>query len=161
MKYKTPLLALTGLGLTASLSAQEAITAAGGSDKAGNLTVSWSIGEVMTETFAGLSFKLTQGVQQPQQKAVQVISNSPEISAGYQISAHPNPANDYVIVSLPDAATHPLAMKLFDANGKLLYAGTTTGNETRIPVSEFAAGLYLLQITDKKNVVQTFKIIKQ
>lgn len=160
MKHKPPLLALAGLGLTASLHAQEAVTAAGGNDKAGNLTVSWSIGEVMTETFAAQSYKLTQGVQQPQKKAVQVISSLPEIAVGYQISAYPNPANDFVIVAITDDATHPLDLKIFDANGKLLYAAQTAGSETRIPVSDFTAGLYLLQITDKKNMVQTFKIIK-
>ena len=158
MKYKKKLLLFTGLGFLSSLHAQEAVTAAGQSARSGNLTVSWSIGEVMTETYVGQSFTLTQGVQQPVIK-VQLVNSSPEMNA-YKVSAYPNPASDAVIVSVAEAVKHPLTLKVFDMNGKLLHVTQTTGSETRIPVSEFAAGMYLLQITDRKNNVQTLKIIK-
>ena len=163
MKHKPPLLALAGLGLAVSLHAQEAITSAGESAKAGTmLTVSWSIGEVMTETFAQQTFKLTQGVQQPK-TAIKVISSSPEIPVGYRISAYPNPANDFIVVAIANEkeAMYPLTLKVFDANSKLLFTKQVTANETNIPVSNLPAGIYLLQLTDKKNNVQTFKIIKQ
>ena len=159
MKYKKHLLLSAGLGFLASLQAQEAVTAAGGSAKSGNLTVSWSIGEVMTETFVTPTFTLTQGVQQPQVKVEQVTS-SPELSV-YKITAYPNPASDAVIVSVAEVAEHPLTLRVFDANGKLLQVKQITDSETRISIADFAAGMYMLQITDKKRKVQTFKIIKQ
>jgi hypothetical protein len=158
VKYKKQLLLSAGLGVLLTLNAQEVVTAAGGFETSGILTVSWSIGEVMTETFTQHPFTLTQGVQQPTIEVESAIS-SPEMN-DYKISVYPNPASDAVIVSIAETAELPLTLKLFDMNGNLLYATQITSSETRIPVANFAQGIYLLHVADKKNNSQTFKIIK-
>ena len=159
MKYKKQILLSAGLGFLASLQAQEAVTAAGGSAKSGNLTVSWSIGEVMTETFVKPPFVLTQGVQQPL-KVEKTNTNSPELKV-YEISAYPNPASNAVIVSVAEISEYPLTLRVIDMNGKVLHVTQITEKETRISVANFAAGMYLLQITDRRNNLQTFKIVKE
>jgi len=157
-KRKLLLVVLTGICFLASLQAQQAVVSAGGIGKSGNLTVNWSIGEVMTETYVNASIKLTQGVQQPQITVKQGETATPEMRA-LQISAYPNPAKDVVILSIAELGENQLTLKIFEPNGKLLRIEQITENETRISVADFATGMYLLQITDKKNNVQTFKIV--
>ena len=160
MNYKNKILSVcTGLYIFVSLQAQQAVISAGGSGKSGNLSINWSIGEVITETFVSMPFKLTQGVQQPHIK-VEPVAGMSEMKI-YQITAYPNPANDVVIVSIAESAENQLTLKVFDINGRLVHIAPITGNETRIHVKNFAAGIYLMQIMDKNNNVQTFKIIKQ
>ena len=149
---------VVALLLAANVNAQEAVTAAGGSARVGNISVSWSIGEAMTETYVQTSFTLTQGVQQPVVK-VENVSSSSEMNA-YKIVAYPNPTSDAVTVSVAGTTGQSLALKLFDATGKLLQATQMTDSETRVSLSNLPAGIYLLQVSDSKNNVQIFKIIK-
>ena len=129
-----------------------------GGVRIGNLTVSWTVGELMTSTYTTQSFKLTQGVQQPV-IAVQNVSSSSEMNA-YKITAYPNPATDAVIVSIAEADEQQFTLRIFDVSGKLIHTVQITESETRILVANFPSGIYLLHISDGKNNVQTFKIIK-
>ncbi len=155
---KKQILTLLCLALAASLNAQEAVTSAGGSGTVQGLAVSWSIGEVVTETFKGTALTLTQGVQQPQK--IEIVNSSPELP-GYIIAAYPNPASDYVTVSVSGDATRPIAVKIFDTTGRVRYVSQIADSELRIPVSNLPAGMYVLQLTDKKKNIQTFKLIKK
>ena len=150
---------VVALLFAAVLHAQESIVAAGGNARIGNISISWSIGEVMTEAYAKPPFTLTQGVQQPSVK-VETVSSSPEMNA-YEISAYPNPTSDAVTVSIAGKTEQlTLTLKIFDMNGRLLQVMPVKDGEIRISLSNFAAGAYILQISDRKNNVQTFKIIK-
>lgn len=158
MKHKKHILTLLYLASAVSLHAQDAVTAAGGSATVQGLSVSWSIGEAVTETFKGATLTLTQGVQQPQK--IEIVNSSPELP-GYTIAAYPNPASDYVTVSVSGDAARPVVVRIFDSTGRICYASQIADSELRIPVSNLPAGMYVLQLTDKKKNIQTFKLIKK
>jgi hypothetical protein len=74
------------------------------------------------------------------------------------INIYPNPATDNIIISLREMITNAV-FTLYDMQGKVLIRQTVS-NEDVIPVSEFAAGIYLYNITTGKERYQG-KIIKQ
>ena len=156
--FRKQLIFFSGMVFMTSLYAQEAVTSAGDSRRVGNLNVSWTVGEALTETLTTTNFKLTQGVQQPSIK-VEIVSRSQEMNV-YRISAYPNPATDAITVSISDADRQQFMLKVFDMNGKLMHIAQITESQTRISVANFPPGIYLMQISDRKNNIQVFKIIK-
>jgi len=71
--------------------AQELISSAGGYYEGNNLSLSWSLGEPVTETFTGGGVILTQGFQQPYSFYLQQILNIPAGWSG--VSAYLDPMN--------------------------------------------------------------------
>jgi hypothetical protein len=80
-------------------------------------------------------------------------------------SVYPNPVVDQLMVAYTSTNVKNIALKLYDATGKLLINKTiavTKGSNT-IPVdmNGFASGIYQLQVVDTKGKMQIFKINKQ
>jgi hypothetical protein len=68
----------------------------------------------------------------------------------------PNPAHEQVTVYFRDKAT----IKMFNAKGQQVYAGTAKGNQQTIDISKFSKGSYFIKVSmGKENVVKT--IIKE
>ena len=61
------------------------------------------------------------------------------------LSIHPNPASDQILIQLPGEATGS-AYKIFDANGRLIANGRIHSASTSLDVASLAAGEYILQI---------------
>ncbi len=144
--------------LAVSSNAQEAVTTAGGSATVQGYNISWSIGEVQTETFVGIAMMITQGVQQPHKATV--ISHSSDLP-DFQILVYPNPTIDFVTLNIPNEIKLPITLKIFDSVGKLKYTSQVTNNVTNISVAKLSAGIYLFQLIDTSKKVKIFKIIKQ
>ena len=119
-------------------------------------TLSWTLGEIMTETYNGTSNQLTQGFHQPTRSDVGI-----EESDDLQISIYPNPARDQVIIELADN-TEELNITLYSISGEIVYYGVYSGNSPfPIDLSGFADGMYLLQITNSdQEILETTKIQK-
>ncbi len=88
------LLAFACLIITPTLNAQQVISSGGGHFEGSQLSVNWTIGEPVTETFTGNDVILTQGFQQPFNFYLTQLLN---ISAGWSgISAFIEPLNKNV-----------------------------------------------------------------
>jgi hypothetical protein len=128
---------------------------------AGGTSLSFTTGETVVPTFSTSSHILTQGFQQPNDiyLAVQNISALP-----YQVQVYPNPTMDNVMIKIPShTGGQNTAFNLVDVLGRVLYEtqkNTSSGTEILIPMSEYAAGTYLLNITDGNKNTSTYKIIK-
>ncbi len=150
MKQKTAtifLLLLAGFG---SLQAQQAVVSSGGDATGSGGSVSYSIGQVADTT--------SQGVQQPYEFATVGVQDHTAISL--YCSVYPNPVSTYVIlkIDLPDLLN--LRYELYDMSGRLLLSNTVTNTQTTIPMENLSAAVYMLKVTDKNNILETFKIIK-
>ncbi len=73
------------------------------------------------------------------------------------ISLHPNPFTDYVIVNSKDFVE--FEYNIYDSNLRLLKKGTSSVNEN-LSIKDLNAGIYFLQIQFKKGS-KTFKIIRK
>jgi len=146
------------IGLT-GLQAQNTISASGGNASGSGGSVSYTIGQVVYNTYTGTNGSAAQGVQQPYEISVVTgIEEAKDISL--EIMVYPNPAQDYVILKIKNYEVENLRYQLYDINGSLLQDNKIVGNETNIVMSNYVSAIYFLKVTDNNKVVKTFKIIK-
>ncbi len=149
---------LLGLCLT-GLQAQQSINTAGGNASGSGGSVSYSVGQIVYQTHAGTGGSALEGVQQPYEiSVVTAIEEAKEIKLWF--SAYPNPTTDYLTLSIDEYDISNLSYQIFDINGNLLQSEKITNNQTNIVMSNLVPASYFVKVTGSKNVVKTFKIIK-
>jgi len=144
---------LLGLG---GLHAQESPTAAGGEATGSGGTASYSIGQVVYTTNTGTNGSVAQGVQQPFEISTTVGIN--ETSIHLEMSVYPNPTTDYLTLKVEDNSN--LSYQLYDLQGKVIENKKVNANSTIITMEALPKATYFLRVTDNKNTVKTFKVIK-
>ncbi len=165
-QYKLVLLFLFGLGLT-GIQAQEihqTIAATGGNASGTTGTVSYSVGQLVYATNIGTTGSVSQGVQQPYEiSVVTAIEEAKGIKL--LVSAYPNPASDYLILSIDEnvKSGHDLTLlsyQMYDIQGKLLQNQEITENRTNIDMGNLVPATYFVKVVQGNKEVKTFKIIK-
>ena len=64
------------------------------------------------------------------------------------ILLYPNPSKDVLSVYIPNIGS-PVEINIYDATGKLVLSSIAQDIVTRINVSRFAKGIYILNVTGK------------
>ena len=121
-------------------------------------SMSWTIGEVMTETYSSSGNFFTQGFQQPDTSFS--IGIAQPVSPNF--SVYPNPVIDHLVIDFSSASGN-YKMEIFDMQGQLLSSSIVTANQTQLNVSfvGFDNGIYLLNITNTEtNTKNSYRIIK-
>jgi len=125
-----------------------------------NYSLSWTLGECITETFQTTEIILTQGFQQ----SLFLITSLNEFTVeGFSVKVYPNPFTDLINIfttytAVPDKS---IRIELFDAHGKILFVNKFTSNIIQIDMSEYSGGLYLLKVINEENKIhRNFKIQK-
>ena len=95
----------------------EVISSAGDYFKGSNVTLSWTIGEAVIETFTGTNCILTQGFQQP---FISVTGIKKLEDKNLEIKVFPNPVSDFLNVRFIAKEKIDLIIELIDLNGKVL-----------------------------------------
>ncbi len=160
---KTILIIFIGLGFSTvfSQSLEPTVTACAGNYFQGtSATLSWTLGEPVTETFSNGNNILTQGFQQSKY----TIVNIEEINDNaHQINVYPNPSND--LINIEYKKEHKdMIIELFDVQGRKLVSKEMKNNETKkqINLNSFSIADYFLRISTKDGeLLKTFKIIKR
>ena len=121
----------------------------------------WSAGECMTETFDQPGLILTQGFLQGKessQTSVQKMKNPSE-----DITVFPNPAMDNIILNMNAEylTSSLLSFTIVNENGQIKKEGRNLNETNTISIQRLPAGLYILNIFSNKEIIQSFKIIKQ
>jgi hypothetical protein len=156
--FKTVALCLSVLAGT-TVNAQEASTAAGGDASGSGGSVAFSIGQVAYTTNTGTNGSVAQGVQQPYEiSTVTGIEGSNEILLNAVV--YPNPTTDYIALQITGFEQGSFSYRLCDALGKVIEAKNVSTSETRINLKELASATYFLKVSNSKQEVKSFKIIK-
>ena len=146
-------LAVTGLG------AQEVTNASGGNASGSGGIVSYSVGQVAYTLKTATSGSVNEGAQQPYE--ISVLSGIKDAQfINLLVSAYPNPATDFLILRIENYDSQKLSYYLFDLNSRLLERKEITDKETRIDMSRYMSGSFILRLTDSNREIKTFKIIK-
>ena len=128
-----------------------------GTDSYGN-TLSWSVGEVVTQTYSSDNNKLTQGFHQGRLTFVNIDEKS---ELDFTVNIYPNPTTNILTIDiskLPDNET--IEVKILDINGKLINERQLNLSNT-IDFRNYTKGTYLISIYNSKNeIIKTGKIIK-
>ena len=137
---------------------QQVVSTAGLTSQTASGGISYTIGECVTETFSTSNTTLTQGFQQAKLTITGIngISN-----LGYTITAFPNPASDFVKLSVSDNKVKDLRYALYDMNGKVISFKQLENAEMLIPFSDVSPASYILKVFSGQQEVKSFKIIKQ
>jgi len=137
---------------------QQVVSSAGATSQTSSGGISYTIGEAITETHTASGKTLTQGFQQTK-LVITAIHETKDL--GYTLTAYPNPANDFVKLSVSDSKVNGLRYVLYDLNGKIISSKQLDNTEMVIPFSDAASASYILKVFNGQQEVKSFKIIKQ
>lgn len=143
----------------ATISAQQAISAAGTHATGTNVQLSWTVGEVMVSTFTGSSAILSQGLHQGK---LTITAIEPVILTGVSVKTYPNPVNDKLNIGFSNFVENKYSFSITDGNSRIIQTGTAVENPQSVDMTSFAQGVYFLKVeavSEKQS--QIFKIIKE
>jgi hypothetical protein len=145
-----------------SLSAQVAqerwvIATSGGQSSSGSLSLSWTLGEPMTETYNASGLTVSQGFQQ----GALNTTGTHDASLFYEVTVFPNPTSQTLYVTAPDADS-PLLAELVGLNGTVLWSQQLAHpiEKSPIPVAMLPEATYFLVLRNDDGMSTTFKIQK-
>lgn len=136
----------------------DVITTSGNVDATSNNSVSWTIGECITETFSDAGNKLTQGYQQGNYDVSTLVDNTGNL---IKIVLYPNPATDYVYLEIQLQDIFGSYFQLYDLNGRCLINEKINSEKTEIWLGSYSSNAYILNVyAANKKLLKSFKIIK-
>lgn len=122
-----------------------------------DVSLSWTLGEPISETDASSTNYLTQGFQQPTSVIITSVNN---INQQGNVSAYPNPFTSSFYVMNNDEGKS-LEVELTDMDGKTIFKKSMTVQEQEFDLSPYANGIYLLKVYNADNqLIQTLKVDK-
>ena len=145
-------------GYSQSLSPE--VTASAGDHFTGaDVQLSWTLGELMIETYDNGTNQLTQGFHQTNL----MITAVEDLAETIEIEVFPNPVADQLTIECSDNS-EDLTFTVYDIMGKQLLSEedfNKNGLINTIDLTTFSAGTYLLHLSNAENkTIKTFKIIK-
>ncbi|MEO9966382.1 MAG: T9SS type A sorting domain-containing protein [Reichenbachiella sp.] len=144
----------------AELKGQQAVTSAGGYTTQSKGTISYSIGQLLTESYSTNSGSASFGVQQAYQVTTITGLEANDIKLDLEVNAYPNPTIDYLMFEIVNQS-EPLQAEVFDINGSLLRSATIRSGNEKIQMSGLVEAIYIVQIKSRKRIHKTFRIIKK
>jgi hypothetical protein len=151
------LLLLLFLMIMIGSKAQQAVSCAGESNTVTSGSISWTLGELVTES--GLRAEgestLTQGFQQGSLKITGI--NDTEAN-DFNINVLPNPTSSYINLVVKNFKD--LDYRIMDLNSKLIASGKVLANETQIDLTNNSSGSYILIISKNNKEIKSYQIIK-
>ena len=137
--------------LSAQSISQEVYSASGGDAEVDGISISWTIGECVVETFEGSNAILTQGFHQGDY----TITDIEQITeTNFDITVYPNPTDNLLNLKMTNPEenqTGALLVELLDMNGKVLLRKNWKDhhNIEKIQMSRYTKSMYLLRVSEK------------
>jgi len=157
MKTKKILFTISGLfTVIVAVQSQEVIATSGDYFENSSGSVAFTIGEPVTATLIKDDKILTQGFHQSE---ITIETEYILPALEFEITAFPNPANDYVILKADQF--EGLHYLLYTIEGEQIQQGLLDSDQTEINFSHFQPSVYLLRVVEGNKDLKTFKIIKK
>jgi hypothetical protein len=121
------------------------------------ISVSPTITTTYTVTGANACGTATAVIVQP----VSTCIGIEEMNHAAEISIYPNPAQEYINVSIPShMASFVTRVEVTDALGKLVMKQTLTADHTTLNLSQLEEGIYFFTVISHDRIVKTSKVVK-
>lgn len=144
----------TGLSQTIT---PDVLTTSGDYFTNANNSLSWTIGECITETYSSANNKLTQGFQQSSYNITSVEENA---NSTLSVLVYPNPASNFINIKTDSPSLRKMKVELFDITGKLIQSESFQNN-VQLNISQYSNNAYILRVYDDNNsLIKTFKLQK-
>ncbi|PCJ83173.1 MAG: hypothetical protein COA57_11815 [Flavobacteriales bacterium] len=140
------------------------ISAGGGFFGNGSNSISFTVSELMTETYSTGDHFLTQGFQQPTPYIISFINED----AGFvsDITLYPNPFNSQLNISISTPENNNYQIHIYDINGRLtkppvLLTQSFGLQVYSLDVNGLASGIYIVRVLEQSGQKHSeFKIIR-
>jgi hypothetical protein len=136
---------------------QKTVTVTGG-NIAGNGSVSYTIGQLITATNKAKTGSVAQGVQQSLE--LFTLVNPELLVLTLKAVTYPNPTKDKIMLSLTDNSLNNLSYAMYDLGGRMVTKGKVNKENTSIHMRYLVTGVYILKVHQNKKQLKVFKIIK-
>lgn len=129
-----------------------------------NYTLSWSLGEVISETYSGTNIVLTQGFQQPDQLPNTI--NNPKGKMSWSFHLYPNPCQQFIYIELMNNEIRtqlPDRYEIYDIQGKQIVTGLITEPVLKLDMSSFKNSVYGIRFfssTSQENQTMLFQKVE-
>lgn len=159
MKKLKTIVIIIFISFVGNLRAQESVNSSGGNAIGSAGEIEYSIGQITYNKNANGTSSVSQGVQQAFEISETLSTNNTE-NIELQLTAFPNPTTNYLTLSFGEKNSTTIAYQLFDVTGKMLQSKSNLQNKETLPMQKFSSGIYYLKVSEKNNIIKTFKIIK-
>lgn len=159
MKFITALslAVLPFMGMAQSIEPQ-VIASAGEHFDNGTTQLSWTLGEVVIDTYDNGTNILTQGFHQTEL----TVTSIEEVLSNISLNMYPNPTSELLNIELGNNEAD-INLQLFDMGGKLVYSDKIEAYQTKfvLPMNTVATGNYLVQMQSVDGKMNTtHKVMK-
>lgn len=144
----------------ANVQAQQGVFSSGGDASSGDGSVSFTIGQVITEYSQDTFSSVSSGVQQAYEFSMPVdVDDQPHMSL--TASAYPNPTIDNLTLSIDGFTNEVYTYTITDALGRQLNNGRINQSSTSVPMDQYAQGTYMVNVLSNKQTLKTFIVLKK
>jgi Secretion system C-terminal sorting domain len=140
------------------LLAQQVISTAGNTFSNSTGSISFTIGESVSQTLIKGDKILTQGFVQG---TVSASAISEMQDSEYSFSVFPNPTHNELTLKINKGKIIGLQYLLYDINGKVISQKSLNDAVTNVPLELLPLGIYIIKIQTDTKDLQTFKIVKK
>lgn len=158
MKTKMTIQAFLLMATVSSYAQSSENTAGGNLNGTGGSAV-YALGNVFYEELSGLG-----GSSSPGTTDSFVITPTLGINQSFvrlEMAIYPNPVTDYLHLKIDSNNPADYYYELFDSKGSRLQAQSTKEQDSKVSMSNYQAGIYLLSVKHNQKTIKTFKIIKK
>jgi hypothetical protein len=136
----------------------EVIASSGDTYKTTSSQISWTLGEVVMETYNAGAMTLTQGFHQP---GVKVDAGYSDPVIQLSVKLYPVPATRYVMLEFQEIQ-EGLSVELYDMKGNRINVQPVNSQRLQIDLNTLPAAEYILKIVSAENkTIISYIIIKQ
>jgi len=123
---------------------REVIASAGDNFVSPTFTLSWTLGEPVTETISNDYMILTQGFQQGELYKVTAVKEP--LAELFDINVYPNPTPDVLNISIRSHQDEILSVQLYSLTGEKVLSEKTKEKNIRFNLSHLSSASYLLSL---------------
>lgn len=139
---------------TATLFAQNNTLTSGGDASGSGGSMSYSIGQLVYQSYSGTNSSLSEGLQQAFE--VSMATGIEELRGNFKL--YPNPVISYA--ELEVESFEGLRFRLYNLQGSLIFSGRLVESRTKLDLSNLPPGSYFLKLSDPENRRKSFTLIK-
>ena len=154
---KKALLGMFFMGVMMAGIAQSSIVATGGEATGSGGSVSFSVGQIAVQTNGDGTTTISEGVQQPYEISVVGVDDYPTITLNATV--YPNPTLGNLQLTMNNLQLKG-EVRVYDANGKYLFMKKIENETTFFDLSDYAPGIYYLNVYSDKQMLKSFKVVK-
>lgn len=127
--------------------APSVISSAGGYAENGNISLSWTLGEIAVSTLYGNNLILTQGFQQPFTLGTSINLNT---AVDWNIKAYPNPVENDLQIQFDLTKTNNFWIEVQDVTGRTIelqqHKEIHPGDVISVDMSKYSYGVYFFKV---------------